>query len=59
MWLDHLPVLVSCIVAIGFFTGFYLVPLFTLLQHAAPKDRKGDLIATSNFVNVTGAILAS
>lgn len=59
VWLDRVPLLVGCIVAVGFFTGFYLVPLFTLLQHAAPKASKGELIATSNFANVTGAILAS
>jgi hypothetical protein len=46
-------------VIIGFFSGFYIVPLYTLLQHRAPKTSKGDLIATSNFINVTGAILAS
>jgi MFS family permease len=51
--------LIACIILIGFFTGFYLVPLFTLLQHRAPKTSKGDAIATSNFINVTGAILAS
>jgi MFS family permease len=51
--------LVICIVVIGFFTGFYLVPMFTQLQHRAPKERKGEVIATSNFVNVVGAILAS
>ena len=44
---------------IGFFTGFYIVPLFTLLQHRAPKTSKGDAIATSNFINVTGAIVSS
>src|SRR5262249_22184215 len=27
--------------------------------HRAPKTSKGDLVATSNFVNVTGAIAAS
>src|SRR5262249_34649309 len=46
-------------VSIGFFTGFYIVPMFTLLQHRAPKASKGDLLATSNFVNVIGAISAS
>ena len=51
--------LVGFIILIGFFTGFYLVPLFTLLQHRAPKTSKGDTIATSNFINVIGAILAS
>jgi MFS family permease len=57
--LTYIPSLVGCIIAIGFFTGFYIVPLFTLLQHRAPKTSKGDAIATSNFINVTGAILAS
>src|SRR5262249_55138411 len=41
------------------FTGFYIVPMFALLQHRAPKERKGDLMASSNFVNVVGAITAS
>src|SRR5439155_4624607 len=39
-------------------TGFYLVPLFTLLQHRAPKTSKGEVVATSNFINVTGATAA-
>jgi MFS family permease len=54
-----LPGLVVTLILIGFFSGFYIVPLYTLLQHRAPKTSKGDLIATSNFVNVTGAIIAS
>jgi MFS family permease len=57
--LTNIPVLVVCIILIGFFTGFYLVPLFSLLQHRAPKTSKGDSIATSNFINITGAIAAS
>lgn len=51
--------LIAALVCIGFFSGFYIVPLYTLLQHRAPKTSKGDLIATSNFINVTGAIIAS
>jgi MFS family permease len=57
--LHWLTGLIGGIILIGFFTGFYIVPLFTLLQHRAPKTSKGDSIATSNFINVTGAILAS
>ena len=53
------PGLIATLVVIGFFSGFYIVPLYTLLQHRAPKASKGDLIATSNFINVTGAITAS
>lgn len=51
--------LVISLIVIGFFSGFYMVPLYTLLQHRAPKKSKGDLVATSNFINVTGAIAAS
>lgn len=57
--LSYLPGLVACTILIGICTGFYLVPLFTLLQYRAPKSSKGDMVATSNFVNVTGAIAAS
>ncbi len=58
-FLFNVPMLVVCIGGIGFFTGFYLVPLFSMLQHRAPKTSKGDSIATSNFINITGAIAAS
>ena len=51
--------LVIALIIIGFFSGFYMVPLYTLLQQRAPKKSKGELVATSNFINVTGAILAS
>lgn len=51
--------LIVSLIIIGFFSGFYMVPLYTLFQHRAPKKSKGDLVATSNFINVTGAIAAS
>lgn len=57
--LTNTPVLVACIIGVGVFTGFYIVPLFTLLQHKAPKTSKGEMIATSNFINVVGAISSS
>lgn len=57
--IDHTAVLIGALVVIGFFSGFYMVPLYTMLQHRAPKTSKGDLVATSNFINVTGAITAS
>jgi MFS family permease len=57
--IEHTGMLIAALVTIGFFSGFYMVPLYTLLQHRAPKASKGDLVATSNFINVTGAISAS
>ena len=40
------------------FSGFYMVPLYTL-RHSNAEKSKGELVATSNFINVTGAIAAS
>jgi MFS family permease len=57
--LGYIPGLVACTILIGVCTGFYLVPLFTLLQYRAPKASKGDMVASSNLINVTGAIAAS
>ena len=47
-----------CLLAVGGAAGLYIVPLYTLLQHRAPKDSKGSLVATSNFFNVTGGLVA-
>jgi MFS family permease len=59
MYMDQTRTLIGCIILIGFFTGFYLVPLFTQQQHRAPKKEKGQVVATFNFTNVIGAITAS
>jgi MFS family permease len=59
MFMDNTRTLIICIILIGFFTGFYLVPLFTQQQHRAPKKEKGQVVATFNFTNVIGAMIAS
>lgn len=51
-------VFVCCLFAIGFGAGFYLVPLYTLLQHRAPKESKGNVVSASNFLNVVGGLVA-
>jgi acyl-[acyl-carrier-protein]-phospholipid O-acyltransferase/long-chain-fatty-acid--[acyl-carrier-protein] ligase len=51
-------IVVACLFLIGVSAGFYIVPLYTLLQKRAPKEAKGNLIAASNFLNVVGGILA-
>ena len=50
--------MIPCLVAIGSAAGLYIVPLYTLLQHRSPKESKGSLVATSNFLNVTGGLVA-
>lgn len=49
---------VACLFLIGVSAGFYIVPLYTLLQKRAPREAKGNLIAASNFLNVVGGIIA-
>jgi MFS family permease len=51
--------LIVSLICIGFFSGFYVLPMYTMLQFRAPKGGKGATIAASNFLNVAGAILAS
>lgn len=50
--------MVPVLILIGIAAGLYIVPLYTLLQHRAPKDSKGNLVATSNFINVAGGLIA-
>ncbi len=47
-----------CLVFMGIAAGLYIVPLYTLLQHRAPKESKGSLVAMSNFLNVSGGLIA-
>ena len=47
-----------CLVFVGIAAGLYIVPLYTLLQHRAPKESKGSLVAMSNFLNVSGGLVA-
>jgi acyl-[acyl-carrier-protein]-phospholipid O-acyltransferase/long-chain-fatty-acid--[acyl-carrier-protein] ligase len=57
--LKHAPLmLVLSLFGIGFGAGFYLVPQYTLLQHRAPKESKGNVVSASNFLNVVGGIIS-
>ncbi|MGE5194161.1 MAG: hypothetical protein ACM3U2_16820, partial [Deltaproteobacteria bacterium] len=57
--LRHSPgMFVAALFGIGCGAGFYLVPLYTLLQHRAPKESKGNVVSASNFLNVVGGIFA-
>ncbi len=49
---------IVCLILIGVSAGLYIVPMYTLLQHRAPKASKGSMVATSNFLNVTGGLVA-
>lgn len=49
----------ASLVMLGFFGGFFIVPLNALLQQKSPPTEKGRVIATNNFVNTAGILLAS
>jgi acyl-[acyl-carrier-protein]-phospholipid O-acyltransferase/long-chain-fatty-acid--[acyl-carrier-protein] ligase len=47
------------IAALGFFGGFFIVPISALLQHRPDKDKKGEVLATANLLSFVGIFLAS
>ncbi|MGH7927299.1 MAG: MFS transporter, partial [Candidatus Binatia bacterium] len=47
------------LVLMGFFAGFFAVPLNALLQQRAEREAKGRLIATNNVFNTLGVLLAA
>jgi acyl-[acyl-carrier-protein]-phospholipid O-acyltransferase / long-chain-fatty-acid--[acyl-carrier-protein] ligase len=44
---------------LGFFAGFFIVPINALLQHRPPHDRKGGVIAAANLISFGGIFLAT
>jgi acyl-[acyl-carrier-protein]-phospholipid O-acyltransferase/long-chain-fatty-acid--[acyl-carrier-protein] ligase len=50
---------VSLLALLGFSGGLFIVPLNALLQQKSGREEKGRLIATNNFLNTVGVLLAS
>jgi acyl-[acyl-carrier-protein]-phospholipid O-acyltransferase/long-chain-fatty-acid--[acyl-carrier-protein] ligase len=42
---------------LGFFAGFFAVPINALIQHRPPADRKGAVIAAANLLSFVGIAL--
>jgi acyl-[acyl-carrier-protein]-phospholipid O-acyltransferase/long-chain-fatty-acid--[acyl-carrier-protein] ligase len=49
----------ATLVALGFMGGLFVVPLNAILQHRPRHDERGRILATANFVNTIGIMLAS
>jgi acyl-[acyl-carrier-protein]-phospholipid O-acyltransferase / long-chain-fatty-acid--[acyl-carrier-protein] ligase len=49
----------TCLMLAGFFGGLFAVPLNALLQQRSAGQEKGRLMATNNFLNMVGIMLAS
>jgi acyl-[acyl-carrier-protein]-phospholipid O-acyltransferase / long-chain-fatty-acid--[acyl-carrier-protein] ligase len=56
---DHLYLIIVTLFLMGVCGGFYVVPLDTFIQLASPNEDRGENIATANFINFSGVILAS
>ena len=52
-------VTLALLAGVGFAGGLFIVPLNAYLQEGAAPEEKGRLLATNNFVNMLGVILAS
>jgi acyl-[acyl-carrier-protein]-phospholipid O-acyltransferase/long-chain-fatty-acid--[acyl-carrier-protein] ligase len=44
---------------LGFFGGFFIVPVAALLQHRPAREEKGSLLAAANLLSFIGIFLAS
>jgi len=56
--LSYQPVL-PLLGALGFFGGFFIVPINALLQHRPDEKRKGTLLAAANLLSFVGVFAAS
>lgn len=49
----------AALLLLGLSGGLFIVPLNALLQQRSGREEKGQLIATNNFLNTVGVLLAS
>ena len=47
------------LIVLGFFGGFFIVPIGALLQHRPAKDKKGGVLAAANLLSFVGVFVAS
>ncbi len=50
---------VALLALLGFFGGFFIVPIAALLQHKPARENKGEVQATANLLSFVGVFLAS
>jgi acyl-[acyl-carrier-protein]-phospholipid O-acyltransferase/long-chain-fatty-acid--[acyl-carrier-protein] ligase len=56
----HSFVSAACVFsALGFFAGFFVVPVNTLIQHRPAPDAKGGILAAANLLTFVGVAAAS
>ncbi len=48
-----------CLFVLGISSGFYIIPLNSYIQQQSPSDRRGQVIATNNFLSFVAILLGS
>lgn len=48
-----------CLSFLGFFGGFFIVPVAAMLQHRPRKSEKGSILAAANLLSFVGVFMAS
>jgi acyl-[acyl-carrier-protein]-phospholipid O-acyltransferase/long-chain-fatty-acid--[acyl-carrier-protein] ligase len=56
---ESYPRTAAAMIMLGFSGGLFIVPLNALLQQKSGPEEKGRVIATNNFINTVGILLAS
>lgn len=55
----NLPTVVTLLMFLGIFGGTFIVPFDTYTQLASPQEKRGQVIATANFLSFAGVLFAS
>lgn len=59
-WPGMTPVVFGiCLSLLGFFGGFFIVPVSALLQHRPARENKGGTLAAANLLSFVGIFIAS
>ncbi len=56
---NNIFAVIPLVMFLGLFGGIYMVPLDSYTQIASPKETRGQVIGTTNFVGFFGVLLAS
>src|SRR5882724_2081489 len=51
--------IISRVALLGFFGGFFIVPISAILQHRPHPERKGTVLAAANLLSAIGLVLAA
>jgi acyl-[acyl-carrier-protein]-phospholipid O-acyltransferase / long-chain-fatty-acid--[acyl-carrier-protein] ligase len=56
---SNLYAVIPLLTLLGLFGGIFEIPLDSFIQVASPNDKRGQILATSNFLSYFGVLLAS